>query len=212
VDKPESPQSVIYMGRVGVSRYTEDFYSIVIMNTILGGAFTSRINMNLRQEHGFTYGAYSSFSFRPLPGPFLANSSVQTEVTDQAITEFLNELRGIQEPVPEEELSKARNSVALSYPESFQTISATAGQLNNIAIYGLPDDYFNTYTERMLAVSAEDVNRVAREYIDPENLAIVVVGDREKIEEGLKALEYGPVKVLSVQDVLGKMPEIPVEE
>ncbi|MFC1483547.1 M16 family metallopeptidase [Candidatus Neomarinimicrobiota bacterium] len=212
VDKPESPQSVIYMGRVGVSRYTEDFYSIVIMNTILGGAFTSRINMNLREEHGFTYGAYSSFSFRPFPGPFLANSSVQTEVTDQAITEFLNELRGIQEPVPEAELNKARNSVALSYPESFQTISAIAGQLNNVAIYGLPDDYFNTYTERMLAVSVDDVNRVAREYIDPENLAIVVVGDKEKIEEGLKALEYGPVKVLSISDVLGDMPEIPIEE
>jgi predicted Zn-dependent peptidase len=212
VDKPESPQSVIYMGRVGVSRYTEDYYSIAIMNTILGGAFTSRINMNLREEHGFTYGAYSSFSFRPLPGPFLANSSVQTEVTDQALTEFLNELRGIQEPVPEDELTKARNSVALSYPESFQTISSTAGQLNNVAIYGLPDNYFNTYTERMLAVTAEDVNRVAGAYIDPENLVMVVVGDREKIEEGIKALEYGPVEVLSIKDVLGEMPEVPVEE
>jgi zinc protease len=84
--------------------------------------------------------------------------------------------------------------------------------LNNIAIYGLPDDYFNTYTERMLTVSVDDVNRVAREYIDPENLAIVVVGDKEKIEEGLKTLEYGPVKVLSITDVLGDIPEIPVEE
>jgi zinc protease len=212
VDKPESAQSVIYMGQVGVSRHTEDFYSIVIMNTILGGAFTSRLNMNLRQVHGYTYGAYSSFSFRPLPGPFLANSSVQAEVTDSAITEFLIELRGIQEPVPERELAKARNSVALSYPESFQSISAVAGQLNNVAIYGLPDDYFNTYTERMLAVTADDVQRVAGTYIDPENLAIVVVGDREKIEEGLQALEYGPVKVLSITDVLGEMPEVPVEE
>ena len=212
VDKPESAQSVIYMGRVGVSRHTDDFYSIVIMNTILGGSFTSRINMNLRQVHGYTYGAYSSFSFRPLPGPFLANSSVQAEVTDSAIVEFLNELRGIREPVPEDELSKARNSVALSYPESFQTISAVAGQLNNVAIYGLPDDYFNTYTERMLAVTADDVARAANAYIDPDNLVMVIVGDREKIESGIRALEYGPVNVLSVTDVLGEMPEVPVEE
>ena len=209
VDRPGAPQSEIRLGRIGVSRPTDDYFAIVVMNTILGGSFTSRIMQNLREEHGYTYGARSSFAFRPLPGPFLASSAVQTEVTDKALVEFMKELKGILTPVPDEELTKARNFLALRFPERFQTVSAIARQLADLTIYGLPDDYFNTYTERILSISVKEVARVAEKYIDPARIAIIVVGDREQVEEGLRALDYGPVELLTVKDVLGEIPQLP---
>ena len=209
VDRPGAPQSEIRLGRIGVSRPTDDYFAIVVMNTILGGSFTSRINQNLREEHGYTYGAYSSFTSRPLPGPFSASAAVQTEVTDKALSEFMKELKGILEPVSEEELTRAKNYLALRFPERFQTVSAAAGQLADLVIYDLPDDYFNTYTERILSISVKEVARAAKKYIDPTRIAIIVVGDRKQVEEGLRALDYGPVELLTVKDVLGEIPQLP---
>jgi predicted Zn-dependent peptidase len=206
VDKPGAAQSEIRIGRIGVPRLTEDYYAIVVMNTILGGSFASRLNQNLREEHGYTYGARSFFSFRPLPGPFQAGAAVQTAVTDKALVEFMKELRGILEPVNEDELNRAKNFVALRFPSRFQTVSGIAGQLAELELYDLPDGYFNEYVRRLLAVTREDVQRVAREYLDPERLSIVVVGDRQTIEDGVRALDLGRLHLLSVTDVLGEAP------
>jgi zinc protease len=208
VNKPDAPQTVVRIGRIGVPRMTDDYYAIVVMNTILGGSFTSRLNNNLREQKGYTYGAGSSFSFRPLPGPFAAGASVQTAVTDKALTEFMKELNGIRSPVTEEELTRAKNYVALSYPADFQTVSDIASQMEELVTYRLPDDYVNTYVSRILSVTRADVERVANKYIDPETVAIVLVGDQQQIEKSLRDLHLGPVKIRSIEDVLGKPPVI----
>lgn len=205
VNKPDAPQSVIRIGRIGVARTTEDYYAITVMNTILGASFTSRLNNNLREQHGYSYGAGSRFNFLPLPGAFIAFSDVHTEVTAKALVEFMKELRAIT-TVTDEELTRAKNYVALSYASEFQSVGAIANALAEVVIYNLPDDHFATYTSRILAVTKEDVERVARTYIDPEKIAIVVVGDRKKIESDITSLNLGPIRYLSIQDVLGKPP------
>lgn len=206
VDKPGSAQSVISIGRIGVERLTEDYYVLVVMNTILGGSFASRLNQNLREEHGYTYGARSSFDFNVLPGPFTASAAVQTDVTDKSLVEFMKELNGILEPVSDEELTRAKNFVALRFPSRFQRVASIAEQLGEAELFGLADDYFDTYVERILAVTKEDVQRVARKYLDPEKMAVVVVGDRETVEEGIRALGLGAIHNLSIDDVLGPAP------
>lgn len=209
VDKPGAPQSVIQIGLIGAPRLTPDYFPLVVMNTILGGAFTSRLNANLREEHGYTYGANSRFNFQPLPGPFIANSSVQTEVTDKALAEFMKELKGIHQLVPAGELDKIRNYISLSFPRNnFQTLRDIAGQLRDLVSYNLPDDYFNRYIPGIMAVTAADVQRVAGKYIPMDKLTIVVVGDREKIEPGITALKLGPLKVMTVEELLGSAPKL----
>ncbi|UCC47338.1 MAG: insulinase family protein [Gemmatimonadota bacterium] len=208
VDKPGAAQSEIRIGRIGAQRLSEDYYALVVMNTILGGSYTSRLNDNLREQHGYTYGARSSFEFQPLPGPFQASAAVGTAVTDKALTEFFNELRGILEPVHDEELTRAKNYVALRFPSRFQTVSGIAGQLTQLVLYDLSDGYFDDYVARILAVTQEDVQRVAREYIDPERMAIIVVGDRGAIEEGVRGLGLGPINHLTIEDVLGPAPDL----
>ena len=212
VDKPGAPQSQIRIGCIGAPRLTDDYYAIVVMNTILGGSFGSRLNQNLREQHGYTYGAGSRFDFRPLAGPFLASSAVQTAVTDKSITEFMKELNGILAPVSDTELERARNYVAFSYPADFQSVEEIAGELVNLAVYNLPDDYFDKYIGHILAVTKEDVARAARKYLDPQKVDIVIVGDRQHIEAGVQALNLGPLKVLTVGDVLGEAPAIGTKE
>jgi len=206
VDKPGAPQSEIRIGRIGAARSTKDYYALQVMNTILGGSFTSRLNQNLREKHGYTYGAGSGFSFREWAGPFTARSAVQTAVTDKALVEFMKELTDIRKPVPEEELRRAENYITLGYPENFETVRQISYQLNEMAQYGLPGDYFNTYTDQIKRVTQQDVQRVAEEYINPSAVAVVVVGDKKSIEEGLRGLKLGSVEVLSIQDVLGPPP------
>jgi predicted Zn-dependent peptidase len=208
VDKPGAAQSEVVVARIGVARSTEDYYALLVMNTILGGSFASRLNQKLREEKQYTYGARSSFLFRPAPGPFAASASVQTDVTDSSLVEFMNELRAIREPVTDEELTRARNFVALRFPGSFQSVAQIADRLEDLVVYGLPDDYFNQYVQRILAVTKADVQRVAEKYIDADNVAIMVVGDRERVEAGIRALNLGPVHLMSIQDVLGSPPVI----
>lgn len=207
VDKPGAAQSVIQIGRVGVPRMSDDYYAIVVMNTILGGSFTSRLNMNLREKHGYTYGAGSRFDFRPLAGPFVAAASVQTAVTDKSLVEFVRELKGILEPAPAADVERAKNYVALGFPADFQSVGQIAAQLEQLVIYGLPDDYFNKYTGRILAVTPADVERVARKYIDTDDLAYIIVGDRKEVGESVAALKLAPAKFLTVEDVLGPAPD-----
>ncbi|HSG82621.1 MAG TPA: pitrilysin family protein [Gemmatimonadota bacterium] len=208
VDKPGAAQSEIRIGRIGVPRLTDDYYAITVMNTVLGGSFTSRLNQNLREDKGYTYGARSFFDFSQLAGPFQASAAVQTAVTDAALAEFFKELTGILEPVPDEELDRARNFVALRFPARFQTVAGIAGQLTELELYDLPDSYFNDYVERILAVSQADVQRVARQYIVPDGMAVIVVGDRATIEDGIRAMNLGTIHNLSIEDVLGPPPEI----
>jgi len=194
VDKPGAAQSVIRIGHVGVARNTPDFYALRVMNTILGGSFTSRLNQNLRETHGFTYGANSGYAMRRLPGPFTAAASVVTAKTDSSLIEFLSELRRIRDQVvPAEELAKAKQYIALSTPGDFETTRGTAGQFLDLLSNDLPLSWYGTYIARINAVTAEDVQRVARSYVDPDHFAIVVVGDRSQIEAGIRALNEGPL-------------------
>jgi len=207
IDKPGAPQSEIRIGRIGAERLTDDYFALRVMNTILGGSFTSRLNQNLREQHGYTYGASSNFDFRLMPGPFLAGSAVMTSVTDSALYEFMKELNRILEVVPDEELNRAKNYLALRYPENFQSVRQITGQLAELVTYNLPDDFFNNFTKNILSISKEDVQRVAKKYIDPENIAIIVVGDRKTIEKPIESLKLGKIIKLTIEDVLGKPPK-----
>jgi zinc protease len=211
IDKPGAAQSVIRLGRIGPPRLTEDYHELVVMNTILGGSFTSRLNQKLREEKGYTYGAFSGFDFRPQPGPFVAQADVQTAVTDSALVEFMRELRAILERVPDEELQRAKNYVALGFPQSFETVGSTAGMITELALYDLPLDTFERFIGAVMAVSGEDVERVARQYLDPDRVAIIVVGDRSVIEPGIRALDLGTIHIQTIEDVLGPAPELAVE-
>lgn len=208
IDKPEAAQSVIRISRVGAERSTEDYFPLLVMNTILGGSFTSRLNQNLREKNGYSYGAGSGFSFRPTAGPFTASSDVQTDVTDKAVKEFMKELDGISKPVSDEELSKAKNYIALGYPDNFSNVGSIASQIAEMVLYNLPESYFNDYIGNVLAVKKEDVRRVAKKYIDTDNLAIIIVGDKAKVEMGLSQAKIGKIVNLVPTDVLGPMPAL----
>jgi zinc protease len=169
---------------------------------VLGGSFTSRLNQNLREEHGYAYGASSRFDMRLSPGPFTAAAGVQTDKTAESLTEFFNELRGIQEPLDADELTKAKNYLALGFPTDFETIGDLAGRLEELAIYGLPQRYFADYTANIAAVTAADVQRAAAAHIRLDELAVVIAGDLERIGPAVRALELGPVRVISPEDAL----------
>jgi zinc protease len=211
VDKPGAAQSEIRIGLVGVGRATPDFYPLAVMNTILGGSFASRLNQKLREEKQYTYGARSSFSFGLMPGPFTAGAAVQTAVTDSALYEFMRELNGIRELVPDQELDRARNYVALRFPSAFQAVARIAGQIEDMFVYDLPVDYFDGYVQGVLAVNQDDVRRVARQYVTPDRMTIVVVGDRSKVESGIRALKLGNLDIRSIVDVLGPPPVVESE-
>ncbi|HET7607747.1 MAG TPA: pitrilysin family protein [Gammaproteobacteria bacterium] len=202
VDMPGAEQSAIRVGTVGVARSTPDYFALQVLNTILGGSFTSRLNQNLREEHGYAYGASSRFDMRLAPGPFVVAANVQTDKTAESLTEIFNELEAIAEPIESDELAKAKNYLALSFPAAFETIEDLAARIEELAIYGLPDSYYADYTNAIGAVTAESVQRAAAAHIDPARLSVVVVGDRSKIEAGIRALELGPVRVVGVEDVV----------
>jgi zinc protease len=206
VDKPGAPQSQIRIGSIGVPRSTPDYFPLTVMNTILGGSFTSRLNNNLREVHGYSYGAGSGFDMRVGAGPFAASAGVQTDKTSEALKEFFNELTGILKPVPAEELARAKNYVSLRYPSAFETTSDISRRLEDALVYHLPDDYFSNYVQNIQAVTAGDVQRVAQKYIQPDRVAVVVVGDLKTIEPGIRALNLGPVKVLTIDEVFGPRP------
>jgi zinc protease len=160
------------------------------------------LNQNLREEHGYTYGASSRFDMRLAPGPFFAGAGVQTDKTSESLTEFFNELRAIGTPLGADELAKAKNYLALGFPADFEAIEDLAGRLEELTIYSLPDRYFTDYTANIDAVTSAAVQQAARTYVQPDKFAIVVVGDRETIEPGIRALDLGPITVLGVDDVL----------
>ncbi len=200
VDRPNSAQSVVTIGQIGVSRDNPDYVPLLVMNTMLGGQFSSRVNLNLREEKGYTYGARSGFSFRKGAGPFSASADVQTAVTKESVAEFMKELNGIRGtiPVTQKELEYNKQSVIQRFPQGFETAGQISGQLSNLLIYGLPDSYFNQYITKINAVTVADVNRVANKYLDPSQMAIVIVGDRKVIEAKLKDLGWA-IKMLDTE-------------
>ena len=199
-DRPNSPQSVFVVGSTGPARNTPDFYAIDLMNTSLGGAFSSRLNLNLRETHSFTYGASSIFSYRmtPQPGEFLTATSVATPKTDSALVELVKELRDIRgtRPMTPAELDFAKSSATKSLPLNFETVDQIAGAGALVLREGLPLNYFNTLSARYRGVTIVQANAAAKKYIDPAKLAIVIVGDRKQIESGLRAANIGPVVVV----------------
>ena len=204
VDKPEAEQSQIRIGWVGVPRSTPDYFPLIVLNTILGGSFTSRLNQNLREEHGYAYGAGSSFDMRLSAGPFVAAAGVQTDKTAESVREFFNELTKITtDPIGADEIAKAKNYIALGFPAEFESSADLSRQLEEIIVYQLPDDYFERYIANVQAITADAVQKMAATYIQPPRFAVVVVGDRKVIEQGIRALNLGPVTVMSVDQALG---------
>ncbi len=201
VDKPEAAQSQIRIGWVGVARSTADHAALEVLNTILGGSFTSRLNQNLRERNGYSYGASSAFDMRLSAGPFLATAGVQTDKTGPAVAEFFNELNAIVKPVPEDELAKARNYVALSFPGEFETTGDLARKLEELVVYNLPDDTFSNFVSLVTKVTAADLQRLAARYLQADKMAVVVVGDRKAIEGPIRQLNLGPINHLTIDEL-----------
>ena len=202
VDKPGAAQSQIRIGWMGVARSTADYYVLDVLNTILGGSFTSRLNQNLREEHGYAYGASSSFDMRLSAGPFTAGAGVQSDKTVESLREFFKELDGMHQPVPADELARAKNYEALGFPAAFGTTAGMAGNLVELVVYGLPESFFADYVPKIQAVTAADVRRAANEYLQTDRFAVVVVGDLAKIEKPIRDAGLGPVKVVTVDEIL----------
>jgi predicted Zn-dependent peptidase len=200
IDKPGAVQSQIRIGWVGVSRSTPDYVALEVLNTVLGGSFTSRLNQNLREKHGYTYGASSAFDMRGSAGPFLAAAGVQTDKTADALKEFFVELDGILAQVPAAELEKAKNYVALGFPAEFETTGDLARKLEDLVVYGLPDDTYANFVGAVSKLTAADLQRAAARYIQPDKMAVVVVGDRGSIEGGIRALNLGSIQIVPIDD------------
>jgi len=193
VDRPGAAQSELRIGHVAAPRTTPDYHALVLLNMALGGQFVSRINMNLREDKGYTYGARTSFDFRRGPGPFLLQVSVQTAVTADAIRESLAELGAIggERPITDRELEVARAALTRGYPRNFETGEQIARSCGQLALYGLPDDYFERFVPAVLGLGVEDIRRVAARWLDASRLATLVVGDRSAIAPALDALGLG---------------------
>jgi zinc protease len=202
VDKPNAPQSALRIGHVGLQRNSPDYAPVLVMNDILGGLFSSRINLNLREVHGYTYGAGSFFQFRRGTGPFVIGSMIRTDVTAPAVKEVFNEIDKMRaEQVTPEELATAKEANVRGLTADFETTSQTARTMSNLFIYGLPPDYYRTLPSKIEAVTAADVQRMAEKYVSPDRMVVVVAGDRAKIEPELKKLDLGTVEA---QDTEGK--------
>jgi predicted Zn-dependent peptidase len=197
VHRPGAVQTEIRIGHPGLARRTDDFYPVTVMSAILGGLFNSRLNMNLREEKGYTYGASAGFDLRRGRGPFTARAAVNTEATITSLREFLLELDRIREaPVTEAELRAARDYLVGVFPLRFETPGPVAGSLAGLFVHSLPDDELAHYRARIEAVTADDVLRVAREHIRPERAAIVLVGDHDQFGGALEAEDLGPIEVV----------------
>ena len=201
VDKPGAAQSVFNIGLPGPPRNTPDYFALQVLNTILGGQFQSRLNANIREQKGYSYGVNSFFSYGRGPGAFRAGGSIFIAKTDAALIEFMNELKGIvgEKPITDEEIKTAKESLIQGLPQRFASVSAISGAITALALQGLPDDYYQTYAKNVSAVTKEDLLRVAKKYIDLNHLAIVIVGDRSVVEGPLKATNIAPITMIDIE-------------
>jgi predicted Zn-dependent peptidase len=199
-NRSAAAQSELRIGHVGPPRATPDYHALLVLNMVLGGQFVSRINMNLREDKGYTYGARTSFDFRRAPGPFMLQASVHSDATADAVREAIGELRAIRgdRPVTREELEIGRAALTRGYPRNFETADQVGRAAVQLALYDLPEDYFSTFVPKVLALTEEDVTRAAAAHLDPSKLLTVVVGDREKIGTSLHRLELGEAAEIAV--------------
>ncbi len=197
VDKPKAAQSQIRVGAIGVSRSTPDYFALEVMNMILGGNFNSRLNWNLREQKGYTYGVRSGFTYRKEAGPFSASGGFKSNVTDSCVSEILNEIKKMKESdVTEDELIFAKNGLVRALPRLFETPAQISNQLANLALYNLPDDYFNTYIPNIDKITVKDIRNVSEKYLNPDKMAVVIVGDVELNKTNLEKLNLGGVNLL----------------
>lgn len=196
VAKSDAAQSELRVGHVALPRRHPDYFAAVVMNAVLGGLFSSRINLNLREAHAYTYGASSYFDWRRQRGPFVVSTAVQSDVTAAAAREVFTEIDRMRaDPIGAAELSLATSYLDGVLPIRYETTDAIAGALASLVLFGLEDDYFDRYRERIRAVTAADVLRVAQAHLRPEAMQLVVVGDPGQVREPLMALDAGPMTV-----------------
>ncbi len=201
VHKPDAAQTELRMGHLGIERKNPDYFTVTLLNEIFGGYFLSRINMNLREKNGFTYGANSAFSYRKGLGPFHISAAIQSEHTAAAVKEVLTEMKTIQtDLVTEEELQNARGQMIGLFPIAFETGDQIAMGISNIVLSDLPDNYYNTFREHISKVTREHILKAAQKYFHPKNTLIVVTGDRNLIEADLRKSF-----AVTVYDVLGNV-------
>ena len=197
IDRPGAAQSEVRVGQVAVPRLTPDYHQLLVLNGVLGGQFVSRLNLNLREDKGYTYGARSGFEFRRLPGPFLVQAAVQTTATAPAVREILAELEAIRGPRPAtvDEITMAHAALTRGYPRNFETAGQVGRGLSQMALYDLPADTFERFVPAIRAVDSDQVTRAAQERLSPSTMVVAVVGDRARIEPELKALGLGEVEI-----------------
>jgi zinc protease len=195
VDKPGAAQSTVVIGRPGPPRSTPDYFALQVMNTMLGGMFQSRLNANIREEKGYSYGVGSQFAYGKGPGAFSSSGDIVSDKSDAALVEFMKELRGIlgARPVTDDELAVAKDALIQRLPATFESVTSINSALTTLWTQALPDDYYQQYAKSIAAVTRDDVVRVAKKHIDVDKLAIVVVGDRKAIEAPLKATAIAPI-------------------
>lgn len=202
VAKGDAPQSEVRVGHVGLPRQTPDYFSVVVMNAVLGGLFSSRINLNLREEHGYTYGAFSAFDWRRDAGPFVVNTAVKSDVTGDAVREILGEIERMQrEEIGEDELTLATSYLDGVFPIRYETTGAIAGALASLIIHGLPEDYYDRYRDQVRSVTTADVLRAAREHLHQDRLRVVVVGDPAVVSAPLGEVMGMEPDVVAAADV-----------
>ncbi|TFH66025.1 MAG: insulinase family protein [Candidatus Zixiibacteriota bacterium] len=203
VDKPGAVQSLIFLGNIAMPRSSGDYLPASVMCNVLGGGSTARLYTNLRQDKGYTYGSYSFINFRRGQGYLAAYAQVQTEVTKEALIEFLKEFRGIagEKPIDAAELADKKNNMIKSFPQGFETYGGIADQIGTMLTFGLPDDEWKSYIGRINAVTPEAAMKSARDYVDPNALLIVVVGDRAKIEPRIREVNLGEITFPSADEM-----------
>jgi zinc protease len=201
VDKPGAAQSIFAIGLPGPPRNTPDYFALQVLNHILGGHFQSRLNYNIREQHGYSYGVNSAFGYGRGPGAFRAGGAIVSDKTDLALIEFMKELRGIvgERPITDDELKGAKDAMIQGLPRNFGSVGAIGNSITTLTVQGLPDNYYQSYSKAVSAITRDDLMRVAKQYIDLKHLAIVIVGDRSKVEGPLKATGIAPITLLDVE-------------
>ena len=198
VDRPGSVQSELRVGQIGINRSHPDYFAALVMATLLGGVFGSRLNMRLREELGYTYGAHASFDPRRSAGPFIARAAVETDVTAASLRELLGQLDRMRDEAPgEDELREVKDFMIGVFPLRFEATGGVAAAIEPLAVYGLGDDFWQTYRARLESVTAADVQRVARELIDPAALVILLTGDAGTIRASVEEAAFGPLEVVA---------------
>jgi zinc protease len=191
VDKPGAPQSELRIGHVSLASTDPDFYPLTVLNYPLGGLFSSRVNLNLREDKGYTYGARSALDGGRMPGPFTASAAVKTDVTKESVVEFMKELVKIKDGITDKELAFTKDSITQTATRQYESTRDLAGMLDNISRYGWPDDYTERRLKQLSGFTLDDMKAQAQKHIHPDAMVILVVGDKKKIAAGLAEAGYG---------------------